>query len=119
MGVVYHVHYLDYFEAARTEALRSLGVAYKSLEDNGIIMPVVDVSVKYVKPAYYDDVLEIITTFPVTSPVARVPILYTVKRSGEVIATGSVTLCFVDKDSNRPTRAPAQVLQAFADPSAQ
>ncbi len=113
MGVVYHTHYLDYFEAARTEALRSLGVAYKELEDGGVIMPVVSASINYRKPSYYDDVLEIITTFPESQPVARVPILYRVMRNDEELATGSVTLCFVDKISNRPTRAPASVLDAF------
>ena len=51
MGVVYHAHYLDFFEAARTEALRELGLAYKSMEEAGFQMPVIDLAVKYRKPA--------------------------------------------------------------------
>ncbi|ARA93543.1 MAG: acyl-CoA thioesterase [Bacteroidetes bacterium] len=114
MGVVYHTHYLDYFEAARTEALRALGLPYKTLEADGIIMPVVDLAVQYRLPAHYDDLLVITASFA-DVPGVRVRIDYTVRRDGEaaVLATGHVTLCFVDTRRHRPIPAPAHVRALF------
>ena len=114
MGVVYHTHYLDYFEAARTEALRELGIAYRDVEDSGIIMPVVNLDVQYKRPALYDDLLDIVTRFE-TMPSVRVPITYAVRRTGEsdVLATGQVTLCFMDAERRRPTRPPASIRRTF------
>ncbi|CAN5492964.1 thioesterase family protein [soil metagenome] len=114
MGLAYHTHYLDYFEFARTEALRSIGLPYKSLEDSGIIMPVVSASVRYLKSAFYDDLLHIDTTFAEV-PRVRVPIDYRIRRAGEdeVIATGKVELCFVDRARNRVVPAPPAVREIF------
>lgn len=114
MGVVYHAHYVDYFEVARTEALRSVGLPYRAIEDSGIIMPVVDLQVKYHRPARYDDMLSVITRFS-RMPDVRVPIEYEVRNtdSDELVATGHVTLCFVDQASGRPVRAPQTVIEAF------
>ena len=114
MGVVYHTHYLDYFEAARTEALRALGIAYRDVEARGIIMPVVDLNVQYKRPARYDDLLDIVTRFE-TVPSVRVPIAYTVQRTGGtgVLATGNVTLCFMDAAQHRPTRPPVTIRRTF------
>jgi len=116
MGVVYHTHYLDYFEAGRTEALRELGVRYKDLEANGIIMPVVEVDVRYRGPAYYDDVIVVEVSFE-DRPSVRVPIEYTVTREGEneTLATGHATLCFMDADRRRPVRPPNAIRSAFED----
>ncbi len=75
MGVVYHMHYLDWFEAARTEGLRACGLAYKSLEDEGILMMVTDAALKYNRPAFYDEMVEVSTTFTVTRG-PRIPIDY-------------------------------------------
>jgi acyl-CoA thioester hydrolase len=117
MGVVYHTDYLDYFEEARTEALRDLGVAYRDLEANGVIMPVVEVNVRYHGPAYYDEVIVVEVSFP-EMPSVRVPIEYTVHREGEdeTLAEGHTTLCFMDAERRRPIRAPEAVQKAFAAP---
>lgn len=114
MGVVYHTHYLDYFEAARTEALRALGIAYRDVEARGIIMPVIDVDVQYKRPARYDDLLAIETRFE-TVPGVRVPIAYTVRRAdaSDVLATGHVTLCFMDAERRRPMRPPEAIRRPF------
>lgn len=114
MGVAYHTHYLDYFEEARTEALRSVGLPYKSLEDGGIIMPVVEATLRYHASAYYDDLLEVETVFA-EIPRVRVPIDYRVRRRGEdaVLTSGRVTLCFVDTVRGRPIPAPDAVRAAF------
>ena len=115
MGVVYHTHYLDFFEVGRTEALRDVGIRYRDLEDDGIIMPVVEVEVQYHGPARYDDLLRVDVHFE-HPPTVRVPIDYTVRRDGEddVLVTGHTTLCFMDAERRRPTRAPAAVRDAFA-----
>lgn len=117
MNVVYHTHYLDYFEAARTEALRHLGVRYRDLEASGIIMPVVNVSVTYHRPARYDDLLAIEACFP-EMPSVRVPIDYAVRRAdaspdADPLVTGHTDLCFMDAERRRPTRIPASVRAAF------
>jgi acyl-CoA thioester hydrolase len=116
MGVVYHTHFLDFFEAARTEALREMGLAYRALEDSGVVMPVVDVALKYLRPAHYDDLLEITCRFDQV-PVSRVTITYEVRRCGdaEILVTGHVTLCFVDRVRNRPIAAPERVRSLFQD----
>ena len=115
MGVVYHTHYLDYFEAGRTEALRDLGVRYRDLEDSGIIMPVVEANVRYRAPAHYDDVIVVAVSFP-EPPSVRVPITYAVRREGDddVLAEGDTTLCFMDAERRRPIRAPEAVRDTFA-----
>lgn len=114
MGVAYHTHYLDYFEEARTEALRAAGLPYKELEAAGVILPVVEASVRYLAPAAYDDLLEIEAVFEALRGV-RVPIAYTVRRAGEeaVLATGRVVLCFVDAARGRPIAPPESVRAAF------
>ncbi len=114
MGVVYHTHYLDYFEAGRTEALRTLGVRYRDLEAEGIIMPVVEVNVRYRGPAHYDEMIVVEVAFD-TMPDVRVPIGYTVHREGEneTLAEGHTTLCFMDAERRRPIAVPDRVREAF------
>lgn len=116
MGVVYHSHYLDYFEAARTEALRELGLPYAELEHAGIQMPVIDLCVQYRRPARYDDVLVVRAIFPDSPPLAKVTIRYEVFREPdlqEIIVSGHVSLCFIDIDSGRPVKAPRRVTEVF------
>jgi acyl-CoA thioester hydrolase len=115
MGVVYHTHYLDYFEEGRTEALRDLGVRYRDLEDSGIIMPVVEANVRYRAPAHYDDMLVVDVAFE-DLPGVRVPIEYTVRRDGDddLLAEGHTTLCFMDAERRRPVRPPEAVRDTFA-----
>ena len=63
MGVVYHGNYATYFEVARTEWLRNLGVTYKYMENSGIMLPVISLSFNFIKPAKYDDILTIFVFF--------------------------------------------------------
>ena len=116
MGVVYHTHFLDYFEAARTEAFRALGLVYRELEARGVMMPVVEANVRYRRPARYDDCLVIETRLPGDeTPEVRLPTRYDVRRKGDdqTLVEGDVTLCFVDADERRPVRAPDDVRQLF------
>ncbi len=113
MGVVYHAHVLDWFEAARTEALREAGLPYRQLEASGVIMPVVDVAVTYHASVLYDDQVEVEARF--ASVGVRVPIDYAVRRVGEdaVLVSGRVTLCFVDRARGRPVGPPDVVKEAL------
>ncbi len=115
MGVVYHTHYLDHFEAARTEALREAGLAYKELEATGILMMVTEASLRYHRPARYDDVLRIEATFTETVG-PRLPIDYAVRRDGHdrVLVSGRVVLTCVDRATMRPIQTPPAVREAFA-----
>ena len=115
MGVVYHTHVLDWFEAARTEALREAGLPYRELEDRGVIMPVVEATVRYHASVRYDDLVEVEAVFA-EPPRVRVPIDYAVRRAGEepVLVSGRVTLCFVDAARGRPVAAPDAVRALFA-----
>jgi acyl-CoA thioester hydrolase len=114
MGIVYHVHFLDHFEAGRTELLRENGVNYKELEDSGILIQVVEVNVRYRKPAYYDDVLEI-KTIVEKPPEVTIDLVNEIRRNGEdeVLVSGKVRLCFVDKHRDRLIRPPASVVETL------
>lgn len=116
MGVVYHAHYVDYFEHARTEMLRERGLAYRTLEEAGVMMPVVDLAVQYKRPAHYDDVLAI-RVLVKEPPSSRIKIEYEVRRHGEdqILVTGHVTLCFIDRERRRPIAAPEQMRVLLED----
>ena len=115
MGIVYYAKYLEYFEVARTELLRHLGLPYRVLEEQGFALPVADASVKYFKGAVYDDELLITATItPNNSP--RLEISYKISRSDDntLIAEGTTTLVFTDGKSGKPVRPPKSYLEAVS-----
>jgi acyl-CoA thioester hydrolase len=114
MGIVYYAKYLEYFEVARTEMLRALGLPYAELERDGYLLPVATASIKYLKSASYDDEITVTAEVePKDSP--RVEISYAVKNAaGELIATGETTLVFVSRDTNKPCKPPKKYLEAFS-----
>src|SRR5262249_47810700 len=97
MGLLHHANYLVYFEQGRTELLRSHGITYKDLEDQGYLLVLTRVEVRYRSPARYDDVLTLRTTVTRTTSV-RIEHKYDVLRDGVVIAEGETTLASVDRD---------------------
>ena len=106
MGYCYYGNYAQYFEVARVEALRSLGVTYKSMEENGIWLPVVDFSIKYLQPAYYDEELTILTNV-VKEPTIRIFFKYeTYNEKKEKINFGETSLVFLDKKLKKPVNCP-------------
>lgn len=105
MGYCYYGNYAQYFEVGRVEALRSVGMSYKSLEDRGVMLPVSTFEVKYLAPAKYDDLLSIETRI-IEMKGARLIFEYVIQIDGKIIATGSTTLVFVSKDSMKPIQAP-------------
>ena len=106
MGYSYYGNYAQYFEVGRVEALREIGMSYKSLEENGVMLPVSDFQVKYKAPAKYDDALTISTRI-IEVKGARIEFEYTIKNEANtLIATGTTTLVFVAKKNMRPIPAP-------------
>lgn len=112
MGYSYYGNYATYFEVARVEALRTLGISYRQLEDSGILLPVSEYAIKFHKPAYYDDELLIITKVPVL-PTVRIHFEYQTFRGDELLNTAHTDLVFVDKISGRPMRCPDEILSVF------
>jgi len=106
MGYVYYGNYATYFEVARVEALRGLGFSYKTMEDNGIVLPVLEYSIKYFKPAFYDDQLSILTTI-VKLPSVRLLFEYeTYNERNELLNKASTTLVFINRETMKPCPAP-------------
>ena len=100
MGYVYYGNYAEYFEVARVEALRELGLNYKDVEDSGIMLPVYTFNIKYFKPAFYDDLLTIKTTIK-EIPQARITFEYeTYNEKKELLNKGETVLVFIDIKSN-------------------
>lgn len=113
MGVVYHGNYALYLEMGRIEWLRKLGISYKKMEDSGIMLPVVSLSINYKKPAVYDDVINVKTQLK-NKPTAKIEFDYEITNErGEILSTASTILVFVDKKTIRPTRAPQYILDFF------
>jgi acyl-CoA thioester hydrolase len=104
MGLLHHANYLVYFEQARTELLRSHGLSYKDLEDQGYLLVLTKIEVRYRWPARYDDVLTVKTTVMRTTTV-RIDHRYEVFCEGRLLAEGTSTLACVDREG-RPQALP-------------
>jgi acyl-CoA thioester hydrolase len=104
MGLLHHANYLVYFEQARTELLRGLGASYKDLEDQGYLLVLTRVEVRYKKPARYDDLLTVRTTVERATAV-RIDHRYEVLCDGQLLAEGATTLACVDR-AGRPQALP-------------
>jgi acyl-CoA thioester hydrolase len=111
MGVVYHGSYLPWFEIGRTTLLKEVGLPYRQLEREGYRLPVLEVSVKYLRPAVYDDLLTIVTTMK-EKPVLRIRLSYEVFRGEELLATAETVHAFIDLQG-RPVRPPASMAAAI------
>ena len=113
MGIVHHSNYIKFFEAARTEWLRAAGMTYAEMERRGVMMPIVDVHVKYRQPAYYDEVLSV-SVFVDELPMARMVFRYEIRgEDGRDVASGTTTLGFIDSVTRRPQRAPEWLMEVL------
>lgn len=111
MGVVYHGNYAQYFEMGRVEWLRNLGLSYSYMEKNGIMLPVVSLTINYKKPARYDDLLRVRTIFKKQVSV-RIEFDYEIfNENNELLTTGNSVLVFVDMKTGRPVSPPDYVLE--------
>ena len=106
MGYCYYGNYAQYYEVARVEALRSLGISYKNLEDKGYLLPVSDFNIKYILPAFYDEELSVKCTINELTNF-KIKFKYEIYNpSGDLLNFGSTTLVFVDKQTKKPVNCP-------------
>ena len=111
MGYCYYGNYAQYCEVGRVEALRNIGMTYRKMEENGVMLPVSDFSIRYIQPARYDDLITIETRI---LEIKGVKLLFDYQLFGELgnlLATASTTLVFVAKDTMSPIKPP----QSFLD----
>ncbi len=114
MGYVYHGKFLEYFEVARVEMIRSYGIDYRRMEESGIMLPVIEANLEFKSPVYYDEPIKIVVSI-FDKPGIRLRTFY------EVIATerdllcarAQVTLFFMDEKTRKPTRAPIYFAEKF------
>ena len=110
MGVVYHGHYAQFYEIGRTEAIRQIGYTYKDIEAMGIIMPVIDIHSRFLRPAKYDDLITVKTTLrelPVNHKIVFHSEIYNAQ--DELLNTGTVTLYFMHSEGMKRCDMPIQL----------
>ena len=107
MGYMYYGQYAKYLEMGRVEALRSLGLSYKAMEDTGVMLPVMDLKLKYIKPLYYDDEVTL-TTKICDMPKTLIYFEYELNNPmGEITTLAETTLVFIDHLNAKPCIIPA------------
>jgi len=112
MGYLYYGNYAQYYEIGRVEMLRSLGLTYKSMEEElGVMMPVLSLQMRYVRPAFYDELLTIRTTLRQLPDQFITFHVELYNEKNKLVNGGSVRLCFVDKKSNKTIGAPAYLIE--------
>lgn len=109
MGYVYYGNYSTYYEVARVEAFRALGLSYKELEQQGVLMPILENHSKYLAPALYDDLLTIKVSIP-SRPNIRIQFHYEIfNQSNKLIHTGETHLVFVSQETRKPCKIPYEM----------
>lgn len=111
-GVVYYGNYLTYFEVARVELLRALGVPITEVEARGIVIPVVEARLKYLRPACLDDLLDVSLGLNAVGP-ASFAFDYEVRRDGLLLATGWTRLAVCDRETGRSMPMPGWLKELF------
>lgn len=113
MSYVYNGSYATYLEVGRVESLRNIGIVYKDLELMGVMMPVLEMNIKYYRPARYDDVLTVKTIIK-ELPTKRILFEYEILNEKNLVITkASTTLVFVDMESGKPVEAPETIRLAL------
>jgi acyl-CoA thioester hydrolase len=116
MNVVYHGNYAQYFEVARAESIRALGFTYKDMETLGVIMPIVELHVKFIRPAHYDDLLTVQTKLkelPVNHRIEFQQEVYNEKE--ELLTAGRVVLYFMNAKTMEKTVMPQQLREKLVE----
>ena len=107
MGIVYHGHYAQFYEIGRGESIRELGFTYKDIEAMGIIMPVVDIHSRFLRPAKYDDLITVKTTLkelPLHHKIVFQSEIF--NEQGDLINIGDVTLYFMEAKEMKRCQIP-------------
>ena len=110
MGVVYHGNYAQYLELARIDWLASLGISYREMEEEGVMLPVYELKLRFKKSAKFDDELRIDTTL-LSKPGVRIAFSYKIYNQKEELLTEAETvLVFMDMEKNKPQKCPQYIL---------
>ena len=114
MGVVYYGNYAQYFEVGRVEAIRHLGFSYKKMEEQGIMLPVTELNVKYLRSAKYDDLLTINTTIR-TLPTDHKIVFHVevYNEAKKLLTAGAVTLFFLETSTWKKSKMPDEMYRAL------
>jgi len=114
MKYVYYGNYATYLEVARVELFRSLGISYDQIEKRGILLPVSEYKIKYLKPAFYDQILRIEVTVK-ELPRVRINFDYEIfNESNEKISSASTTLFFMSAETGKITKCPEWITEHMA-----
>lgn len=106
MGFAHHSSYVKIYEDARWELLREIGIPYSKIEELGFFMPVIEMDFKFLKPAYYDELLTVTTTIS-ELPKSRINFVFELKNElGETINTANLSCAFTDSKTSKPQRPP-------------
>lgn len=115
MGVVYHGNYAQYLEIARIDWLAAIGISYKKMEEQGIMLPVYELKLKFKKSAKFDDELKIETKL-LKNPGVRIEFAYKIyNQEDELLTEAETTLIFMDIEKNKPTKCPAYILDLLQE----
>ena len=111
MGVVHHGNYALYLEMGRTEWMRKKGISYKQMEYNGVMLPVISMSLKFKKSALYDEVIKVKTTL-VKLPSVKIEFDYEIyNETGDILVSANTVLAFIDMKTKRPIKCPDYILE--------
>ena len=112
MSFVYHGNYVKYFEMGRIAWLRKLGFSYKKMEEDGILMPVIDIKINFKKPALFDDKLKLVTKL-VRTPSYMIEFEFEIIKKENIISSGYTKLVFLNSVTNKPMRCPNLIIDAL------
>lgn len=113
MGFMHHSNYARMYENARWELFREKGISYKSVEDSAVLMPVIDMHINYGKPAYYDDLLEVVVKAELAGNTKIVFNHTTSNQFKQHINKAKIVLAFINESTKRPIRIPSSILDIF------
>ena len=112
-GYVYYGNYAQYYELGRVASMRQIGHTYREMEEKGVIMPVLSMNIKYIRPAKYDDLLTI-KTYINSLPETRMSFEYEIyNQDGKLLNKADTTLVFISKETYKPVKAPQWFLEAL------
>lgn len=114
MGVVYYGNYAQYFEVGRVEAIRQLGFSYKKMEEQGIMLPVTDLNIRYLRPAKYDELLTIVTTIRELPTDHKIVFhVEVINEKDKLLTAGMVTLYFLETETWKKAKMPDEMYEAL------
>lgn len=109
MGFMHHSNYLKYYETARWELFRSIGIPYNEIEEEGVILPVINASVKFIKPAFYDQEIRIITMLKSNKGARIIFDNQAINETGDIINEAQITVAFVRKSTGKACFPPKRI----------